>query len=127
MCRERCIFHRVRPYVTDELPEASDDSTHLGDPHLLKKYKARLVFVLGKVADDKVMTKIKMEYSHYGDIVQEDFMDSYRNLTYKGIAALKWITHHCRQASFAIKSDDDIMINFLQVTNVSMVSSLWTE
>lgn len=88
-----------------------------GDPHLLKKYKARLVFVLGKVADDKVMTKIKMEYSHYGDIVQEDFMDSYRNLTYKGIAALKWITHHCRQASFAIKSDDDIMINFFKIVD----------
>ncbi|XP_022299827.1 beta-1,3-galactosyltransferase 1-like [Crassostrea virginica] len=88
-----------------------------GDPYLLKKYKARLVFVLGKVAEENVMTKIEMEYNHYGDIVQEDFMDSYRNLTYKGIAALKWITNHCRQATFAIKSDDDIMINFFKIVD----------
>ncbi|XP_048743624.2 beta-1,3-galactosyltransferase 1-like [Ostrea edulis] len=88
-----------------------------GDPHLLKIYKARLVFVLGKVAEEKVMTKIEMEYNHYGDIVQEDFMDSYRNLTYKGIAALKWISNHCRHASFAIKSDDDIMINLFKIVD----------
>ncbi|XP_062613193.1 beta-1,3-galactosyltransferase 1-like [Saccostrea cucullata] len=88
-----------------------------GDPHLLKRFKARLVFVLGKVADEKVMTKIKMEYNHYGDIVQEDFMDSYRNLTYKGIAAFRWITHYCRNATFAIKSDDDIMINLFKIVD----------
>ena len=43
--------------------------------------------------------------------MQEDFVDSYHNLTYKGIAALKWITNHCSHARYVLKSDDDIFVN----------------
>ena len=44
-------------------------------------------------------------------MVQEDFIDAYRNLTYKGIAALKWVTNYCSHAKFILKSDDDIFVN----------------
>ena len=88
-----------------------------GDPDLLKKLKARLVFVMGKVQDTKIMHKVKIEHSHYGDVVQEDFTDTYRNLTYKGICALKWISTYCHQAKFALKSDDDILVNIFKISD----------
>jgi hypothetical protein len=71
----------------------------------------RLVFMLGQTADDKIMQSIKYENDLYQDIVQEDFFDSYRNLSYKGVMALKWISLYCPQASYILKTDDDMIVN----------------
>lgn len=86
-----------------------------GDKRLLDQHKTKLVFVMGQVEDTKVMKKLELENSHYGDIVQEDFIDSYRNLTYKGIAALKWISDYCNNTVFALKTDDDILVNIFKL------------
>lgn len=86
-----------------------------GDKSLLEQYKSQIVFVMGRVEDTKVMTKLELENAHYGDIVQEDFIDSYRNLTYKGIAALKWISDYCNNSVFALKTDDDILVNIFKL------------
>lgn len=77
---------------------------------------------MGSVADKSVMDKVKMEYDHYGDIVQEDFVDTYRNLTHKGVAALKWVSNYCYNATYALKTDDDIMVNIFK-----LVSKLTTD
>jgi hypothetical protein len=71
----------------------------------------RLVFMLGQTTDDKIMQAIKYENDLYQDIVQEDFLDSYRNLSYKGVMALKWISTYCPQASYILKTDDDMIVN----------------
>lgn len=47
----------------------------------------------------------------YGDILQEDFTDSYMNLTLKSVMALKWTSTHCQQAQYLLKTDDDIFVN----------------
>ncbi len=47
----------------------------------------------------------------YNDIVQENFQDSYRYLTFKGIMAMKWITEYCNHTEFILKTDDDIITN----------------
>ena len=76
--------------------------------------KVRVVFVMGKTGNIETSTiqqALYFEAEQYGDIVQEDFEDTYHNLTYKGIAALKWISNSCRQARFILKADDDIFIN----------------
>lgn len=88
-----------------------------GDKRLLDQHKTKLVFVMGQVEDTKVMKKLELENAHYGDIVQEDFIDSYRNLTYKGIAALKWISNYCNNTVFALKTDDDILVNIFKLVN----------
>jgi len=77
----------------------------------------RLVFVMGvaTISADLNNTKeqkaLYFESEQYGDLVQEDFLDSYHNLTHKGVAALKWISNYCRQAVFILKTDDDIFVN----------------
>ena len=71
----------------------------------------RLVFMMGKTSNQKTANLLNLEYNLYGDIVQEDFEDSYRNLTYKGIMAMKWITQYCKHAKFILKADDDMIVN----------------
>lgn len=83
-----------------------------GEASLLRRYNATLVFIMGTVQDPKLMQLLAQEFERYGDIVQEDFVDSYRNLTFKAVAGLKWAAAHCSQADYILKSDDDILINF---------------
>ena len=45
----------------------------------------RLVFMMGSVNDKKIAERVLLENAIYQDIVQENFLDSYKNLTYKGI------------------------------------------
>ncbi|CAF2266709.1 unnamed protein product [Rotaria magnacalcarata] len=71
----------------------------------------RLVFMLGQTIDNKIMQAVKFENDLYQDIVQEDFLDSYRNLTHKAMMTLKWISTYCSQASYISKTDDDMIVN----------------
>ncbi|CAF4993972.1 unnamed protein product, partial [Rotaria magnacalcarata] len=57
------------------------------------------------------MQAVKFENDLYQDIVQEDFLDSYRNLTHKAVMALKWISTYCSQASYILTTDDDMIVN----------------
>ena len=71
----------------------------------------RIVFMMGKTESKKTTELILLENGIYGDLVQEDFIDSYRNLTYKGIMAMKWISEYCPKAKYILKVDDDIITN----------------
>ncbi|KAH9504842.1 Beta-1,3-galactosyltransferase 1 [Bulinus truncatus] len=92
-----------------------------GHPRVLSLYNARLVFILGSGYDQSIQGIVDLEALTYGDIVQEDFIDSYRNLTYKGIAALKWAGTYCTNSEFVLKTDDDILIDI-----VSFIDDLYT-
>ena len=78
-------------------------------------FTSRLVFFIGATDNQEVQHKLLNESNLYRDIVQEDFKDTYRNLTYKGLAALKWFTNFCRNPTFLIKSDDDTYINIFRL------------
>ncbi len=77
----------------------------------------RLVFMIGKTLDQSLMKAIEYENEIYQDIVQEDFIDSYKNLTYKGVMALKWISIYCSKTKYVLKVDDDIVVNTFTLTN----------
>lgn len=38
---------------------------------------------------------IEKENKNYADVIQGNFVDSYRNMTYKHAMAFKWIIYHC--------------------------------
>ena len=88
-----------------------------GDRNNFKHLNMRVVFLLGKSTDQLVEDAITMESDMYGDIVQEDFIDAYRNLTYKAIMGLRWVTYHCNTPRFVLKVDDDIFVNIFNVIN----------
>ncbi|XP_059165896.1 beta-1,3-galactosyltransferase 1-like [Physella acuta] len=51
------------------------------------------------------------EAAVYGDILQEDFVDSYNNLSLKSVSILKYVTFYCSKASYVLKADDDMYVN----------------
>lgn len=52
-----------------------------------------VIFLIGNTPGYK--KKLEEEDKIYGDIVQGNFKDAYRNMTYKHVMALKWATYHC--------------------------------
>ena len=100
----------------------------------------RIVFMLGESEDENVKNKLKYEFDLYGDLVQENFLDSYRNLTYKGIMSLKWISEFCSNVEYFLKVDDDIIVDifilwrhlkkldeFKQIGKKAILCNVWTK
>ena len=77
----------------------------------------RVVFMLGTSNDSQINHLVKYEAETYGDIIAENFIDTYKNITYKAIMAMKWITKYCSKVSFIVKTDDDIVIDTFALWN----------
>ena len=73
--------------------------------------EVKLIFMLGQTLNAQVQNQINNESSHFHDIVQEDFLDSYRNLSLKSAAMLKWSYRYCPSAKYTLKADDDMFVN----------------
>ena len=59
------------------------------------------------------------ESEKFGDIVQGNFKDAYRNMTYKNVFGLLWASMFCEQAEFIVKSDDDMYVDLYEVFAVT--------
>ncbi|XP_061185755.1 beta-1,3-galactosyltransferase 1-like [Saccostrea echinata] len=81
----------------------------------------RYAFLLGNTSDPNLNKRIEAENMIYHDILQEDFVDAYMNLTYKTIMAFKWASTTCKQAKFVMKADDDMYVNLDAVKHVVSV------
>ncbi|ALC43365.1 CG11357 [Drosophila busckii] len=77
----------------------------------------RVIFLLGAVpqAQQQLQHALKHENARHKDMVQGNFQDAYRNMTYKHVMALKWFTQNCAQAQLLIKVDDDVFVNTPQL------------
>ncbi|XP_054762069.2 beta-1,3-galactosyltransferase 1-like [Lytechinus pictus] len=80
------------------------------------KFAMKVMFILGETSDRSVGYRIKQEAYIHKDIIQEDFQDTYLNLTVKTIGALKWATQSCPRAKFFMKLDDDVVVNVGNLT-----------
>jgi beta-1,3-galactosyltransferase 1 len=58
--------------------------------------------------------QIEEENKKFKGIVQGQFIDSYRNLTNKGVMGYKWISKNCMNAEIVLKVDDNAFINFFK-------------
>ncbi|XP_078613578.1 beta-1,3-galactosyltransferase 1-like [Branchiostoma floridae x Branchiostoma japonicum] len=75
----------------------------------------RTVFAVGLTQDAKMQGDLEQENGVYKDIIQEDFVDSYRNLTLKTVMCLKWASEFCPNAKFVLKTDDDTFVNIFNL------------
>ncbi|CAL1531597.1 unnamed protein product [Lymnaea stagnalis] len=82
-------------------------------PRARVKEKVKHVFFFGykKGSREEDLKNLLAESVFYNDIVMVDFEDSYRNLTLKMLAALRWTGNFCERAEFFLKVDEDTMIN----------------
>ncbi|KAI8116813.1 hypothetical protein FF38_04155 [Lucilia cuprina] len=76
------------------------------------------VFLLAAVPEREhfiTQSQLQNEQKRFGDLLQGNFKEAYRNLSYKHIMGLKWSATECRKARFIIKIDDDIVYDIFQV------------
>ena len=90
-----------------------------GNKYLFDNRRTAVIFLVGLPRHKGGQKIIDEEYNRYGDIVQGDFIDDYRNLTYKGILGLQFISSYCSHVPYAIKSDDDVFANIFKIMQLS--------
>ncbi|KAM4728611.1 beta-1,3-galactosyltransferase 2-like [Anableps anableps] len=72
------------------------------------------LFLLGKKEGELGLLQQKMleaESRRHHDIIQQDFLDSYKNLTIKTLMGMNWVAMHCPTASYVMKTDSDMFVN----------------
>ncbi|XP_074860831.1 UDP-GalNAc:beta-1,3-N-acetylgalactosaminyltransferase 1 isoform X1 [Carettochelys insculpta] len=99
-----------------------------GSKKLWGDHQVLILFLLGQGSEreDRLEAlSIEDESILYGDIIRQDFMDTYNNLTLKTIMAFRWVSEFCSNAKYIMKTDSDVFINtgnlitFLQNINSS--------
>lgn len=73
--------------------------------------RARLFFLLGAVESRQLQHKLERENYLYGDLIQGNFQDAYRNMTYKHVMGLKWLAYNCPAVKYLLKTDDDVFVH----------------
>ncbi|XP_071983493.1 beta-1,3-galactosyltransferase 2-like [Engystomops pustulosus] len=84
-----------------------------GKEELLPGVKILRLFFLGKdpnLNNDSKQAILK-ESQEFHDIIQQDYMDTYNNLTIKVLMGLNWITTYCPHALYIMKTDSDMFVN----------------
>lgn len=84
--------------------------------------RIRYAFLIGGGCSLDLMNQVKEENRKYGDILVEDYIDSYYNLSYKVYGGLRWAVRHCPQAKFVSRSADDIYLNVPKILDYLMVN-----
>ncbi|KAG7227250.1 hypothetical protein INR49_013910 [Caranx melampygus] len=72
------------------------------------------LFMLGKNEGELGLLQqrtLEAESQRHHDIIQQDFLDSYKNLTIKTLMGMNWVAMHCPQASYVMKTDSDMFVN----------------
>ncbi|XP_074506749.1 beta-1,3-galactosyltransferase 2 [Sebastes fasciatus] len=72
------------------------------------------LFLLGKSEGELGVLQqgiLKAESRKFRDIIQQDFRDTYNNLTLKVLMGMNWVAVHCPQASYVMKTDNDMFVN----------------
>ncbi|KAK3099381.1 hypothetical protein FSP39_003583 [Pinctada imbricata] len=69
----------------------------------------RVAFLIGNSLEEGISMWI--ENFNFGDIIQGDFVDAYKNNTYKTIMAYRWVVEYCSNARFVFFIDDDMFVN----------------
>ncbi|XP_061695516.1 beta-1,3-galactosyltransferase 2 [Syngnathoides biaculeatus] len=72
------------------------------------------LFLLGKCEGEEGSRQqriLQKESLKYHDIIQQDFLDSYKNLTLKTLMGLHWVARYCSRASYVMKTDSDMFVN----------------
>lgn len=77
----------------------------------------RLAFLLGSTQNGTLQKQIEQEAANYFDIIQQDFIDSYQNLTLKSVMLLKWVSQYCPNVQYVLKTDDDMYVNVPNLVN----------
>lgn len=75
----------------------------------------QIVFIVGRSNSpnpESTLRQLQQEADQYDDILQEDFFDTYNNLTLKSVLTLKHVNNKCsNNSAYFLKTDDDSFVN----------------
>ena len=80
----------------------------------------KVVFILGTapaIDSSKDQHKLQKEMYQHKDMVQFDFHDTYKNITYKHMLGIRWVNEFCPNTQYTLKTDDDVIVNITHVIN----------
>ncbi|XP_014874261.1 beta-1,3-galactosyltransferase 5-like isoform X2 [Poecilia latipinna] len=115
-CRQESPFVVVMIPVAPQSKEARDIiRSTWGRENWVLGQLISYYFLLGKSRigndaeppDEQILNESKKHH----DILQSNFLDSYKNLTIKTMVMLEWLTSHCPNTSYAMKIDSDTFLN----------------
>lgn len=92
--------------------------------HELKEFGVKRIFLLGLLKSDVqsqtgvTQNAILDEAKRFDDIIQGNFIEAYKNLTYKHVMGLKWAAEYCKNVSYVMKMDHDIIVNFYKIIDL---------
>lgn len=94
---------------------------------LLTQLGLKRVFLLAQIHPNKNVNNVEQaaivnENDRFGDIVQGNFFEDYRNLTYKHVMGLRWASENCKNVSYVVKMDHDIVADLFSI--VTMLKKL---
>lgn len=69
-----------------------------------------LLFLVGY--SEEYQTKLEEENKKHQDLIQGNFLDAYRNMTYKHVMGLKWATYYCPSKCAIVTSYPDYASRF---------------
>lgn len=72
------------------------------------------LFILGRptgAGAEQQQEKLRQENEQHHDLIQNDFQDSYRNLTIKTMVMMEWLALHCTKVSYVMKIDSDMLLH----------------
>ncbi|KAM9007280.1 LOW QUALITY PROTEIN: UDP-GalNAc:beta-1,3-N-acetylgalactosaminyltransferase 1 [Ara ararauna] len=71
------------------------------------------LFLLGQDSqrENNAAALVEDESILYGDIIRQDVVDTYNNLTLKTIMAFWWVTEFCSNSRLLMKTDTDVFLN----------------
>ncbi|XP_041460302.1 beta-1,3-galactosyltransferase 5-like [Lytechinus variegatus] len=80
---------------------------------------ATILFLLGTESEYNSVAQVDLqkEADLHGDILQEDFIDTYYNLTIKTIMGFKWASMSCSNTYFVMSTDDDCIVDVVNLAN----------
>ncbi|XP_030809460.1 LOW QUALITY PROTEIN: beta-1,3-galactosyltransferase 2-like [Camarhynchus parvulus] len=72
------------------------------------------LFMLGSDTEGDGDVLLRESEQHH-DIIQQDFLDTYNNLTLKTLMGMSWVASYCSDTRFAMKTDSDVFVNTMHL------------
>ncbi|CAG0924151.1 unnamed protein product [Notodromas monacha] len=79
--------------------------------------QVKVAFLTGKAEDPVVDFQLQQEHRIHQDIIKVNFLDVYTSLSLKSASMLNWVHTFCKNAQFAIKVDEDMMVNVKRMSS----------
>lgn len=86
-------------------------ATQVGNGEIIK-----YLFFVGNDNRPANQQQLSKEFENFGDIIEENFDETYKNLTLKTIGQLRWVTYFCPNVKYGLHIDDDV---FGAITDIS--------